>query len=131
VTEPIEVMLRDHHILVVEDDALVGVSLVDYLEELGAKVLWATNVENALRFVDGADLLHIAIVDLNLDGEMSYPVLDRLLANGVYTILCTGYEASSIDDRFKHLPRCEKPFTRLKINGLLRAGTHISNAVNS
>jgi CheY-like chemotaxis protein len=91
-------MLLNRHTLVVEDDALVGVSLFDYLEELGAKVSWATNVENALQFVDWADSLHIAIVDLNLDGVMSYPVLDRLLATGVYTILCTGYEAASIDD---------------------------------
>jgi CheY-like chemotaxis protein len=120
-TEPTQAMLLDQYVLIVEDDALVGVSLVGYMEEIGANVTWATNVENALLCLDKAESIDIAIVDLNLDGVMSYPVLDRLLASGIYTVLCTGYEASSIDERFKDLRRCEKPFTRLKINGFLGA----------
>lgn len=107
-------------VLVLEDDALVGMNLVSYLKELGAEVTWSTNVPDAVSLVDHHDPIDVAIVDFNLDGVMSVPVLDRLIARGVFTILCTGYEPSSVDDRFKDLPRSEKPFTRSKIRALLR-----------
>ena len=106
-------------ILVVEDDALVGLNLVGYLEELGASVTWASKLEDAINVIDCTNQIDIAIVDLNLNGVMSNPILDRLLSKRVFTLLCTGYEVSSIDVRFKGLPRCEKPFTRAKIRMLL------------
>jgi len=106
-------------ILVVEDDALVGLSLVGYLEELGASVTWASKLEDAINVIDCTNQIDIAIVDLNLNGVMSNPILDRLLSKRVFTLLCTGYELSSIDVRFRGLPRCEKPFTRAGIRMLL------------
>ena len=110
-------------VLVVEDDALVGMGLSAYLEELGGEVTWVTTVAEALSLIDGAAVIDVAVVDLNLHGVMSNPVIDRLLSRAVPTILCTGYEASSIDERFLALPRTEKPFTRAKIRALL--GDHI------
>lgn len=108
-----------HRILVVEDDAMVGMGLSTYLEELGATVTWSTTVPEALAGIARGEALDIAIVDLNLHGEVSTPVIDSLLARQVFTILCTGYDQSIIEDRFRHLPRAEKPFTRSMIRQLL------------
>ncbi|WP_082449588.1 hypothetical protein [Sphingomonas sp. Leaf231] len=72
---------------------------------------------NATRPID------IAIVDLNLHGVRSDPVLDHLLSRNVFTILCTGYDGSSVPDCFRALPRSEKPFTLSKIRTLL--GAHL------
>jgi CheY-like chemotaxis protein len=114
--------LENRHILVVEDDALIATGLVSYLDGLGATVFWATNIPKALSLIEDCAKIDIAIVDLNLDGEISTPVVEQLLARKVHTILCTGYEASSIDERFQGLPRSEKPFTRAKIRSLVAAG---------
>ncbi|MDN4633964.1 response regulator [Sphingomonas sp. PsM26] len=114
--------LESRHILVVEDDALVAIGLVSYLEELGATVMWATDIPNAVGWIEHCSKIDVAIVDLNLDGSMSTPVVDRLIAKEVFTILCTGYEVGSIEERFRGLPRSEKPFTRAKIRNLLAIG---------
>ena len=107
-------------ILVVEDDALIGISLVGYLEELGANVTWSVTVEDALAIIGKPPLIDIAIVDLNISGVMSDPVIDLLISKDVPILLCTGYEVANIAGRFRSLPRCEKPFTRLKIRSLLK-----------
>jgi CheY-like chemotaxis protein len=111
--------LEGLQILVVEDDALVAIGLVSYLEELGAAVVWGTDIPQAIGWIERCSKIDIAIVDLNLDGIMSTPVVDQLVAKSVFTILCTGYEVSSIEERFQGLPRSEKPFTRAKIRNLL------------
>lgn len=114
--------LASRQILVVEDDALIAIGLMSYLEELGATVMWATDIPTAVGWIERCSKIDIAIVDLNLDGSISTPVVDRLIAEGTFTILCTGYEVGSIEERFRGLPRSEKPFTRAKIRNLLAAG---------
>lgn len=74
------------------------------------------------RLVSGRRVLLVeddAVVDLNLNGRMSTPVLDLLLAGEVPVILCTGYDVSAIDPQFPDLPRLEKPFTRAKLRRLI------------
>lgn len=105
--------------MVVEDDALVGMGLVCALEELGARVFWSTGIEDALEQIDTVDRIDLAIVDLNLHGGISTPVLDRLQAQGVAIIISTGYDTANIDARFQSLPYTEKPFTRAKMCGLM------------
>jgi CheY-like chemotaxis protein len=114
--------LQDRYILVVEDDALIATALVSYLEELGATVMWATNIPKAVSWIKQCTKIDVAIVDLNLDGEVSTPVIDQLIDQNVFTILCTGYDANSIEERFQNLPRSQKPFTRAKIHRLVAAG---------
>ena len=105
-----------------EDDALVATGLVSYLQGLGAIVTWVTNIAATQRHIEDGATIDIAIVDLNLDGEMSTPVIDQLLERNVYTILCTGYDANSIEARFLGLPRSQKPFTRASMKNLIAAG---------
>ena len=111
--------LSGQSVLLVEDDALVGMSLKGSLEDLGASVIWATRLESALDAVQSGKTIDIAIVDINLAGERSTPVLDKLVNMGTYTIICTGYDDSNLEARFLQLPRCEKPFTRAKMRRYL------------
>lgn len=114
--------LHGKAVMVVEDDAIVGSGLVWYLEEAGADVCWVGNVDDALTRISEGPALNLAVVDLNLCGAISTPVVDRLIAGGVHTILCTGYDSASIETRFHALPRSEKPFTRAKMRQLLMDG---------
>lgn len=105
--------LNGRRVLVVEDEFMVGIAICRELESFGATIAgFCADVGNSLSCIDAASAIDLAIVDLNLGGDRSAPVVDALLDRGVPVILCTGYEASSVEDRFRSLPRCEKPFTR-------------------
>lgn len=114
-----EMRLDGKRALLVEDDLLVGMSLKASLEQLGAAVTWCNDVGSAFEALDGRSHHDLAVVDVNLDGEMSSPVLDRLIEMGVYTVISSGYDASALEARFQHLPRCQKPFTRAQMRRLL------------
>ncbi|MHC9419883.1 response regulator [Sphingomonas citri] len=99
-------------ILVVEDEYLLADELAIELSELGATVLGpAPNVLTALRLLNDGGALNGAVLDTNLGGEPAFPVADRLIAKGVPIIFTTGYDAEAMSERFRNVPRCEKPFS--------------------
>ena len=53
--------------------------------------------------------LNGAVVDLNLRGQMAYPLADVLERCGVPFVFSTGYGAEHIPKRYAHVPRCYKP----------------------
>jgi CheY-like chemotaxis protein len=71
-------------ILVVEDEFLLAEALVDGLERCGASVVGPVpTVEKALKAVASADRIDFAVLDINLRGQMVYPVADALKERGV------------------------------------------------
>jgi CheY-like chemotaxis protein len=110
-------MSQLRRILVVEDEYLVAQDLAEDLRALGAEVVGPVpSVQMALAAVDAAPRLDGAILDINLQGKMSFPVADRLAAREVPFFFTTGYDQGTIPDRYADVPRCEKPVTapRLK-----------------
>jgi CheY-like chemotaxis protein len=98
-------------VLVVEDEYLVAMDMSAYLEAAGAQVIGpASNVNAALEVV-GRSELDGAILDVNLRGEMAYPVADALAARGIPFVFTTGYDARMVPPRFAGVTRCEKPTT--------------------
>jgi DNA-binding response OmpR family regulator len=108
-------ILTDKHVLIVEDDALVGIGLLTCLEEIGAKVSWTSDVGSAITAIESTNLINLAIVDINLNGVRSDPVLDELIARDIPILLCTGYDSSFIGDRYRTMLCVAKPFTRNKV----------------
>jgi FixJ family two-component response regulator len=53
-----------------------------------------------------------AVLDLNIAGELVYPVADALDARGLPYIFATGYSPSDVADRYGHRPVLQKPFSR-------------------
>lgn len=99
-------------ILVVEDEYLLADELSIELSELGAIILGpASNVQAALSLLSDGGALDGAVLDINLGGEPAFPVADRLIAQGVPIIFTTGYDAEAMPERFRNVPRCEKPFS--------------------
>jgi CheY-like chemotaxis protein len=96
-------------VLVVEDEALVGLDVEQMLGELGCEVVrWS----NASIDVAGLAALSVdaAVLDVALADETSYPLAELLTQLGVPFIFATGYD--SVDDRFRLVPLIEKPFDR-------------------
>jgi len=111
--------LLGEQVLVVEDDAMVGMVLVNCLEDLGADVFWSSSVEDALDNIRNIHSIAIAIVDFNLNGSTSALILDVLISRKIPAVLCTGYDASFLEQRFHVLPCVAKPFTRSKMMAVL------------
>jgi CheY-like chemotaxis protein len=81
------------------------------LAELGHKVAGiASRVATALPLVDTLDF-DFAILDVNLAGEMSFPVADMLAEKGVPYLFSTGYGRSGIIAAHAHRPVLSKPFS--------------------
>jgi hypothetical protein len=51
----------------------------------------------------------VAILDINLNGDMVYPLADELSARGVPFIFLSGYISADLPDRFKKSPQITKP----------------------
>jgi PAS domain S-box-containing protein len=104
--------LRARRVMVVEDEALVALVLADQLAELGLSVVGpCSSVAEATAVADGGDF-EAAILDVNLGGELVYPVADLLSSRGIPFVFVTGYGRESIDRRFADTPVLEKPVER-------------------
>ena len=80
-------------ILVVEDEALVLMSLVDMLGELGHDVLEAGNAAAAISVLKADATVHLMLTDVNLP-DMKGQVLAeqaRALRPSLPVVFCTGY----------------------------------------
>jgi DNA-binding response OmpR family regulator len=110
------------HILVVEDEYLLAIDLVDALKRQGASVVGPVfGLAEALKAISDASVLDGAIVDLNLRGEMSFPVAELLQAKKVPFLLTSGYDRSAVSARFVDVPLIEKPFDAVVVVETLKS----------
>jgi len=106
-------------VLIVEDEMIVAWLLEDMLAELGCVVVGpAASVKQALAMIDAAPI-EVAVLDVNLNGEMSYPVADALTARGVPFVFVTGYDKERMLDGYRALPVLQKPFHRSELTDTL------------
>ena len=101
--------MRGARILIVEDEYFIADDMAAALRLRGAEVVGPVGtVEDATRFVAEGEF-DCAILDMNLRGDMAYPVADRLSEAGIPFIIATGYNSASLPERFSGIPRVEKP----------------------
>lgn len=78
-------------VLVLEDEALIALTLMDTLRELGCTIVGpASSAPAALDRLEQVTP-DLAILDVNLGGSSSAPVAKALRARGVPFVYCTGY----------------------------------------
>lgn len=84
-------LLSGRRVLVVEDEMLVLMMTEDMLADLGCEsVVSAATVDEALAQI-GAQDFDAAVLDRNLNGDMTDAVADALDARGVPFVFATGY----------------------------------------
>lgn len=98
-------------VIVVEDEALVAVMLEDLLGDFGCEVVGSfAMLDDALDWLEGQAIPPDgALLDVNLGGELVYPLADALAARGAPFVFASGYARSKLDPRFAHVPLLEKP----------------------
>lgn len=101
--------LRNRHILLVEDEYFIADAMQRGLEDAGAHVVGpAASVEDALALLESATV-NGAILDVTLDNESVFPVAEVLTARGIPFIFATGYSASDLPPKWRHVQRYDKP----------------------
>ena len=99
-------------VLVVEDEALLRMTLEDMLAELGHQVVaGASKLDTAIKLAAETDY-DVAILDLNLGGNVSYDVADVAMARGKALVFATGYGQRGLRPAYKDCIILQKPFTQ-------------------
>jgi two-component sensor histidine kinase/CheY-like chemotaxis protein len=113
--------------LLVEDEPLIAMMMADMLAEFDFEVLgpFAT-VDKAISAVDQTSV-QVALLDVNLAGEMVYPVAFRLRELGVPFIFMTGYSPESIERRFIETPILKKPVDQAQLYRTIKRMTEPAN----
>lgn len=102
--------IAGRHILLVEDDFFVADDFAAEFEAAGATVVGpAATLTKALDLIERTGHLDGAVLDIDLQGEAAYAVVDALRARAVPIVFVTGYDRSAIPERYDDVPLCEKP----------------------
>ena len=84
------------HVLLVEDEAVIAMLTESMLAEMGCDdVAIAGSVAQALSAIDSRPP-DLAVLDVNLRGQMVLPVAEKLAAAGIPFTFATGYGASEV-----------------------------------
>ena len=91
---------------------MVAMLVEDMLTELGHSVVGpAMRLDQALPLAREAEF-DFAILDVNLGGQLSFPVAEVLRARGIPFIFATGYGRGGIDEAYRDTITLMKPFER-------------------
>jgi DNA-binding response OmpR family regulator len=97
-------------VLIVEDNYLLASTLVDVLAELGyTPVDCEGSFRGAMAAAETA-MYELAVVDLNLNGESAFPILDKLIPRGIPYILATHAKRADIPAIYSSAPFICKPY---------------------
>jgi CheY-like chemotaxis protein len=110
-----ESLLSGCRVLIVEDEVMIAWALEDMLAGRGCVIVGpAARVNQALAMIE-MELIDVALLDINLNGEKSYPVADALAARGVPFVFSTGYHQDRMPDGYQQFPLLQKPFSEQKL----------------
>ena len=97
-------------VIVVEDEMMIAMLLEDMLTDLGHTVVGiAGRLDSALVLARQTDA-DMAILDVNLSGEASFPVAKVLVERGLPFMFATGYGTLGLEAPFENTLTLKKPF---------------------
>jgi DNA-binding response OmpR family regulator len=107
-------------VLVAEDEFLVYLALEDELRDHGFEVVGPFASLAEIHAAVARESIDFALLDINLGGEMIFPVADDLLARNIPFIFLSGYASGAVPERYRAVPRLDKPFDPRKLLAALR-----------
>jgi DNA-binding response OmpR family regulator len=115
-------------VLVVEDEFLVSLLTIDTLESVGCEIVGpAACIAEAAQLAQ-SESLDAAVLDVNVGGELIWPVAEELQRRGVpFLFLSATTQLAVFPPPFAAVPRLDKPMEK---NILLRHLSAMWDAVN-
>lgn len=111
-------------VLIVEDEGFVALLIEDMLQDLGCEIVASVaGLNEACRIAQTAEI-DLGVLDINLDGEQSFPVAAVLRERGVPFMFSTGYGTSGLPAEYGDCTVLGKPFSAEDLRrsiGLTRA----------
>ncbi|MDX2275179.1 MAG: response regulator [Hyphomonadaceae bacterium] len=109
-------------ILIVEDEALVAMLIEDIILDLGHEVAAvAGRLEDGVAKAAALDI-DCAVLDLNLNGQRTYPIAETLRQRGAPFLFVTGYGAAGLEPGWEDEIVVQKPFQQHELElGIARA----------
>ncbi len=105
-------------VLIVEDEGLIAL-LQELMERMGYEVVAvASTLAQALDLAGTAEI-DFAMLDINLNGQESFPAAAILRERGIPVIFATGYGDSILGSDFADALVVEKPFNREELRRVL------------
>ena len=113
--------IRQQGWLVVEDETLIAFMIEEAIAEMGLRSIGpAPSVAKALALLQ-VEAPAGAVLDVNLAGEVVYPVAEALTARGIPYAFLTGYGEGGIRDGYRTHPVIPKPFAIEDIQKTIRS----------
>jgi two-component SAPR family response regulator len=128
--------LKEVRVLVVEDEYLTAIDVCDALERAGAIAVGPISyVADAMSLLESVGPIDAAVLDINLHGEMVYPLAEALQQIDVPIVFTTAYDRGSLPHRYRSARICTKPVEpgqlveaiRLELNSHLNAHPRENN----
>jgi CheY-like chemotaxis protein len=99
-------------VLLVEDEMMICLLLEDMLLGFGCEIIGpACNIRRATDLAQRQESIDVAILDVNLAGQVVFPVADILAKRGVPILFATGLGADSLPPGWQGHQIVQKPMT--------------------
>jgi DNA-binding response OmpR family regulator len=104
--------LAGTRVLVLEDETLVSMMVEDMLADLACEVIGPfARLDQAMEAVAALKQpIDVALLDVNLGRQQSFPLAEILRDKGVPFVFTTGYDDSGIPAEWRDRPALRKPF---------------------
>lgn len=112
--------LKGWRVLIVEDDVRISMLMQESLVEMGCEVAGV-----AMLFDDAIEMaasrpFDVALLDISLNGELSYPVAEAMLERNQKFVFVTGHVMETLPAPFQGTPVLHKPFGLRDLQKVLR-----------
>ncbi len=105
-------------ILVAEDEMLLVMMLEDHLESLGYHVLKASRLHRGLELAQ-SESIDVALIDINLAGEESFPIAAVLRRRGIRFVFSSGYGSDGLPADWRDEKMLQKPYNLKQLTAAL------------
>ncbi|MHA6288605.1 response regulator [Maricaulis sp. CAU 1757] len=106
-------------IFLAEDEVLIALDLSMALEAMNHFVVGPAHDIETARSMAREEDIDFAVLDLNLSGELSFPIAQILEQRKIPYTFLTGYQLSHLPREYQHAQLLQKPVSMPELNSLL------------
>ncbi len=108
-------------VMVLEDEPLAAMALEDMLVDLGFITQGPfMELDDATDFVrDHAAEIDVAILDVNIHGDLSFDLAALLQQRNIPFFFCSGYSKDSFDPRWRRWPNLGKQYSEARLTAMI------------
>lgn len=112
-------MLAGKRVLIVEDEYFIAFDLKRALAQQDAIVVGPVAELDRGLALAGDEALDAAVLDVNLEDGMTFPIAAALADRAVPYMFLTGYDGWSLPEEYRSAPRLAKPFAMRAVLGCI------------